>query len=184
MTCFHLYVFWRAFLHLSLACVADRLNELVLGTHLAHRTRRGAVGRGLGHDGPDFGRRLAAEQVHLALQQNGHGGADEQRVALKDVHVPEARSLVNGQQAGKDARENVSQVQLRGQVRDAASQVVVQRGRLVAEGAEDEVESRCLGGCVGCLKGQRQRSVEDVGEGDKGRLGVGQVEQQKCGNGL
>ncbi len=65
--CDMVFIHMLAFASLSLACVADSLDKLVLGTNLAHRTRRGAVGRGLGHDGPDFIRRLAAEQGHLAL---------------------------------------------------------------------------------------------------------------------
>ncbi|KAJ3472077.1 hypothetical protein NLG97_g11308 [Lecanicillium saksenae] len=64
------------------------LDELVLGANLAYGARGGAVGGSLGHDGPDLVRRLAAQQGHFALEQNGHGGADEQRIALKDVHVP------------------------------------------------------------------------------------------------
>ena len=55
--------------------------------------------------------------------------------------------------------------------------MLVERGRFVFEGLEDEVVGGRFGAEVASVEAERNGSVEDVGEGDETVGGVGKVEK-------
>jgi hypothetical protein len=62
--------------------------------------------------------------------------------------------------------------------------VLVQGGGFLREGVQDEVVSRVLCAGVQGVEAERERAVEDVGEGDEGVCWCGEVEEQEGGDGL
>lgn len=109
-----------------LARLTDRDHEFILGAHLTGKACRRDTSVPLGEDGVDLVGALCPEEGHLAAEHKGHGRTNQERVTLKDVHVPEARSLVHGQVAGEDAGEQPAQVLLRPRPGDLLGEVFVE----------------------------------------------------------
>lgn len=163
---------------LSLAGLLDGLHPTIFVAVAANH-----LGTNGGQGGIDLLQGLGAEKRHLLLKEQCDGGTDENRVAFKDVHIPEAGRLVEGKVAGEETGEHVAKIRV-GIVVIHLGQVVVKGGRLSGQRLEDKVVGRGLGASIGDIEAQRQRAVEDVGERDERIDCVGKVEQKERRNGL
>ncbi len=54
----------------------------------------------------------------------------------------------------------------------------------LGERVQEEVVGRVFGGGVGDVEGEGERAVEEVGEGNEGGCGRGEVEEEEGGDGL
>jgi hypothetical protein len=163
---------------LSFAGLLDGLHPAIFVAAAANHF--GTTG---GQDGIDLLQGLGAEERHLLLKEQCDGGTDKNRVAFKDVDIPEAGRLVEGKVAGEKAGEHVAKVRV-GVVVLHLGQVVVKGGRLTGQRLEDKVVGRGLCASIGDVEAQRQRAVENVGERNERIDCVGKVEQKERRNGL
>ncbi len=147
----------------------------------------GALGLALGRDDAqgslDVGDRPRAQQRHLLLQEQRDARADEQRVALEDVDVPEAGGLVQREVAGEEAREEGLEEEV-GVVVGHVDEVLVEGGGFLGEVVQDEVVGGVLGAGVRGVEAEGEWAVEDIGEGNECVGWCREVEEQEGGDRL
>lgn len=86
-----------------------------------------------------FSSRLGAKECHFVTHERGYSCSHQDRIALKDVDVPQASGFVHSQMRGSESHEEVAEVEIRVTLGNIFGQVLVKAGSLDAQSLHHEV---------------------------------------------